>query len=182
MKEKAQAKLDNPANVDSVLAKRITFGNKLIDDLKCMPNSPPYANSILEAARYNKMRILEAHISNYSDDAGLRGQKINETDKGSGRSALHYLAYIGNAEVIQLLGATEQMKMTILDSRDRNAMHYAAIKGKSTTINTLFMLFKHHGGDFIRAKISPDFADIRKVPAELAKLGEEEKGQENIDP
>ena len=77
MKEKAENKLTNPANVDSVLAKRVNFGNKLIENLKAMPNPPPYSDSILEAARYNKMRILEAHISNYSDSNGIREQRIN---------------------------------------------------------------------------------------------------------
>ena len=32
----------------------------------------PYADSILEAARYNKMRILEAHVANYTDNGNIR--------------------------------------------------------------------------------------------------------------
>lgn len=43
-------------------------GNRLIENLQAMDNRPPYSNSILKAARYNKMRILEAHVANYSDD------------------------------------------------------------------------------------------------------------------
>lgn len=53
------------------------------------------------------MRILEAHVANFSDDSGIRAMKINETDLGTGRNALHYLAYLGNTEMIQLLGATD---------------------------------------------------------------------------
>ena len=112
------------------LSKRIVNGNKLIENLQAMTNPPPYADSILESARYNKMRILEAHISNYSDDQGVRAQRINETDPATGRNALHYLAYLGNRDVIELLGATDQLKMDVLDARDRTCMHYAAIRGK----------------------------------------------------
>ena len=67
MKEKAKAKLENPAGLEDKVAKRITNGNKLIENLKASPDPTPYADSILAAARYNKLRILEAHISYYSD-------------------------------------------------------------------------------------------------------------------
>ena len=154
----------------SKLSKRIVNGNKLIENLQAMENAPPYADSILESARYNKMRILEAHISNYSDDGGVRAQRINETDPATGRSALHYLAYLGNTDIIQLLGATDQLKMNGLDARDRTCMHYAAIKGKSTLINTLFLLFKSHGGVFRRAELDPEAKEQRGVPAELTDL------------
>ena len=52
------------------------------------------------AARFNKMRILEAHISTYSDAGGLREKKINETDPATGRNALHYLSYMANSDMI----------------------------------------------------------------------------------
>ena len=132
----------NPAGLEDKVAKRITNGNKLIENLKASPDPTPYADSILAAARYNKLRILEAHISYYSDTQGVRAQKINQSDIASGRSALHYLSYMGNSSMIQLLGATDQMKMFYLDSRDRTCMHYAAIKGKTSLINTIFLLFK----------------------------------------
>ena len=48
------------------------------------------------------------------------------------------------------------MRMNVLDGTDRTCMHYAAIKGNSTTINTIFLLFKSHGGVFQRAEISPE--------------------------
>ena len=52
------------------------------------------------------MRILEAHIAHYKDNEDLRGKKINETDPLTGRNALHYLSYIANTDMIQLLAAT----------------------------------------------------------------------------
>jgi len=53
------------------------------------------------------MRIMEALVSYYTDDHGVREKKINETDPGTGRNALHYLSYMANADMIQLLGATD---------------------------------------------------------------------------
>ena len=100
MKEKAKNKLENPANLDSKLQKRVNNGNKLIENLQSANTLTPYADSILMSARYNKMRILEAHVSNYSDDHGTRASKINETDKGTGRNALHYLSYMCNTDMI----------------------------------------------------------------------------------
>ena len=48
----------------------------------------------------------------------------------------------------------------MLDARDRTCLHYAAIKGKTNLINTLFMLYKEAGdrgagADFCRAYIDP---------------------------
>ena len=48
----------------------------------------------------------------------------------------------------------------MLDGRDRTCLHYAAIKGKTNLINTLFMLYKEAGdrgagADFCRAYIDP---------------------------
>jgi hypothetical protein len=69
----------------------------------------PYADSILRAAQFNKMRILEAFISYYKDDGFKREQKINETDPLTGRTALHYLSYMANADVIQFIAATGKL-------------------------------------------------------------------------
>lgn len=46
--------------------------------------------------------------------------------------------------------------MNVVDSRDRTCMHYAAIKGKSSLINTIFLLFKSFGGRMERAIIDPN--------------------------
>ena len=112
------------------------------------------------------MRILEAHISNYSDDRGIRAQRINETDPATGRNALHYLAYMANTDMIQLLGATDQMRMNVLDARDRNCMHYAAIKGKSTLVNTIFMF--HHSSQSTTAAVK---GIIYKSSGEIELVG-----------
>jgi ankyrin repeat protein len=169
MKEKGKPKTANAtkeSSLEAKMAKRISNGNKLITELLAAKNPAPYADSILAAAKYSKLRILEAFVSYYSDDQGHRANKINETDLATGRCALHYLAYMGNDNLIQLLGATDGMKMNILDAYDRTCMHYAAIRGGSTAINTIFLLFKSHGGAFKRAELDPNAAP---EPKSIAK-------------
>ena len=75
-------------------------GAKLVENLQAAEDVAPYADSILQAARYNKMRIMEALVSYYTDDHGVREKKINETDMGNGRNALHYLSYMANTDMI----------------------------------------------------------------------------------
>jgi hypothetical protein len=72
MKEKSIKKIENPSGLDDNLTKRINMGNRLIENLQAAQDPAPYADSILASARFNKMRILEAHISNYSDSMGIR--------------------------------------------------------------------------------------------------------------
>lgn len=100
MKEKAQEKKDNPAGMDKSVAKRINNGLKLVEKLQKVKHPAPYADSILKAAEYNKMRILEALISYYQDEMGIRTKRINATDPANGRNALHYLSYMANTEMI----------------------------------------------------------------------------------
>ena len=69
------------------------------------------------------------------------------------------------------------MKLNTLDARDRTCMHYAAIKGKQSLINTLFLLFKTGGGVMERAFIDPEAKEIGQVPKELTEL---EKLNEDI--
>lgn len=62
--------------------------------------------------------------------------------------------------MIQLLGVTDQLHLNVLDARDRTCMHYAAIKGKSSVINALFMLNRQSGGQLLtRAEIDPTYVE-----------------------
>lgn len=116
------------------------------------------------------MRILEALISFYSDNDGTRAQRTNEFHPATGRVALHYLCYMANKDMILMLSAVDQMKMNLLDARDRTCLHYAAIRGKSKLISTLVLLFKSHGGKFERTAIDPDAKVVTRVPNEFAKI------------
>ena len=57
--------------------------------------------------------------------------------------------------------------MKVLDSRDRTCLHYAAIKGGTTLINTLFMLNKGNQQVMDRAFIDKDFQDVKMAPKEV---------------
>lgn len=135
-------------NIEDIYMKRVENGMKLVAGLFTLQSVPPYARSVLEAARYGKMRILEALVSNSEHDEspeGSRSSLINEIDNLTGRSALHFLSYAGETDMIQVLAATDLLKINMLDARDRTCMHYAAIKGDSSLINCLFMLYKQLG-------------------------------------
>ena len=54
---------NNPSNLEIKLIKRIENGERLLAGLKKLPQVPPYATSILEAAKFGKIRVLEAHLS-----------------------------------------------------------------------------------------------------------------------
>ena len=75
MKEKAKKQREKAAKVSGVdarIEKRRANGNKLIEKLQAKEDPAPYADSIMLAARYNKMRVLEALISFYDDNSGIR--------------------------------------------------------------------------------------------------------------
>ena len=70
-----------------------------------------------------------------------RSRFINETDT-KGRTALHYLCYENALDMVQLLASTNLLRLHLVDTFDRNCMHYAAIRGGSKLLNCLFMLYK----------------------------------------
>ena len=145
IKTKAEQSKKNPMNIEDIYMKRVENGMKLVAGLFALPQVPPYATSVLAAARYGKWRILEALVSNSEHDESAEGPRsalINEIESETGRSALHFLAYAGETDMIQMLAATDLLKLNLLDARDRTCMHYAAIKGDSSLINCLFMLYK----------------------------------------
>ena len=63
--------------MNKFVAKRINDGIRLIEDLRKKKNPAPYADSILAAAMYNKIRIVEALIQYYSDEGMVRTKRIN---------------------------------------------------------------------------------------------------------
>jgi hypothetical protein len=55
---------------------------------------PFYANSLLQSARYNKYKVLEAHLSVLDSDARLT--VVDKAEESSGRTPLMFAAYYGN--------------------------------------------------------------------------------------
>ena len=81
--------------------------------------------------------------------------------------------------MIQLLGVTDQLKLNVLDSRDRTCMHYAAIRGKSTLINALFMLNEQYGDVLARVEVDPNYVEeplvtkLKEFNEDINQLNEE---------
>jgi ankyrin repeat protein len=72
------------------------------------------------------------------DDAKKRG--VNEVDK-FGRSAVFYAAYYGNVEALELLTVSDAL-LSLVDTRHRTPLHYAAMTDNSKVIEAIFIGFK----------------------------------------
>lgn len=101
MKEKALMAKNNPTNLERALVKRISYGERKLAALRKQNPKPPYADSVLAAAKYGEERILEALLSsNDSLNDTQRTEYINETEESTGRSALHYLCYSAETDMV----------------------------------------------------------------------------------
>ena len=114
--------------------------------------------------------VLEDLLAYYTEYDKMRSQKINETDPKSGRNSLHYLCYMAKSEMVQTLGAFDELHMNVLDGQDRTCMHYAAIKGNSDIITTLVLLFKTNGGMFFRSKMDNTKKEERKLDEQFKNM------------
>lgn len=72
--------------------------------LKAQDPAPVYALSVLEAARHNKTKVLEAHLSLLAGDE--RVNACNSSDP-EGRTPAHFTAFYGNLDGLELLCASE---------------------------------------------------------------------------
>ena len=142
----------------------------LIQEEEKKANTPPYDMSVLEATMSRYITALEDLLVYYTEYSKMRAQKINETDPNTGRNSLHYLCYLANSEMVQTLGAFDELQMNVLDGRDRTCMHYAAIKGNSDIITTLVLLFKGNGGMFFRSKVDNTKKEERKQDEQFKNM------------
>lgn len=120
------------------ISKRIETSKKLIDRLKQVSIPPPYADSILQSAIFNKSRVLEAHLSITNDD--YRKRLVDEVDQ-YGRSALFYSCFYGNLESVELLAAAD-CSINLTDCRHRTALHYAAMTDNPKIVESVFVSFR----------------------------------------
>jgi len=70
-----------------------------------MENPPVYARSILQSARHNKTKVLEAHLSIVAGTN--RVELVNQAEKSTGRNALMFACYYGNLTSVELLAASD---------------------------------------------------------------------------
>ena len=59
-----------------------------------MDKVPPYAESLLESARFNKAKVLEAHLTLIAGDDRIL--TVNKAESKVGRTALMFASYYGN--------------------------------------------------------------------------------------
>jgi ankyrin repeat protein len=103
---------------------RIERNQAFIDKLQSMETPPPYAKSILQAARHNKTKVLEAHLSVVS--GAERIAMVNQAELSTGRTALMFACFYGNLSAVELLAASDA-NFWFVDNKGRSCMHYATI-------------------------------------------------------
>ena len=70
-----------------------------------MEKPPAYARSILQSARHNKVKVLEAHLSVVSGSD--RVNLVNEAEEATARTALMFACYFNNLDAVELLAASD---------------------------------------------------------------------------
>lgn len=72
-----------------------------------MPNPPPYSDNLLQSARFNKGKVLEAHLTLMAGEDRLN--TVNQAESSGGRTALMYAAYYENIDSVEYLAASDAM-------------------------------------------------------------------------
>ena len=137
VKEQQEKKFDAAARtVEAQIQARIDKNRAFIDRLKAMDNPPPYADSLLHSARFNKGKVLEAHLTLTAGND--RVLSVNKAEKETGRTSLMFSSYYGNLDAVEFLAASDAVAH-IIDKRGRSCLHYAAINDSAQLIETIFL-------------------------------------------
>ena len=70
-----------------------------------MSPTPPYADSLLQSARFNKTKVTEAHLTLVAGQE--RVSIVNKAEKEAGRTALMFASYYGNVDSVEFLAASD---------------------------------------------------------------------------
>ena len=140
LKEVQQQKLDAATRtVESQIQARIDKNKQFIATLQGMAKPPPYASSLLQSARHNKGKVLEAHLTIMAGDE--RVKLVNLAEKETGRNSLMFASFYQNLDAVEFLLASDAVPQ-LVDQQGRSAMHYAAINDNAKLIETLFLVAK----------------------------------------
>ena len=90
---------------------------------------------MLQAAKHDKGKVLEAHISLLKDSE--RAKRLDAADS-NGRTCAIFSAYYSNVESIELLAASDATFNTF-DKFGRTCLHYACMHDNSKVINVIFL-------------------------------------------
>ena len=70
-----------------------------------MQNPPPYATSLLQSARHNKGKVVEAHLTIMAGEERI--SKVNMAEAETGRSSLMFASFYSNLDAVELLAASD---------------------------------------------------------------------------
>ena len=91
--------------VEGQIQARIDRNRVFIDKLKAMDNPPPFADSLLQSARFNKGKVLEAHLTLMAGND--RVKNVNKAEAEVGRTALMFASYYCNTDAVEFLAASD---------------------------------------------------------------------------
>ena len=75
--------------------------------LRALDNPPPFANSLLQSARFNKGKVIEAHLTLMAGQD--RVAKVNKAESDAGRTSMMFSSYYGNTDAVEFLAASDAM-------------------------------------------------------------------------
>ena len=127
--------MEQMAKFEVEIQKRIERNRMFIQKLQQCENPPLYAFSALEAAKHDKGKVWEAHISLLKD--ADRAKMLDAADY-NGRTCAMFAAYYSNLESIELLAASDAT-FSAFDKFGRTCLHYASMQDNSKVINIIFM-------------------------------------------
>ena len=91
--------------VENQIQQRIDQNRAFIDKLQGMEKPPPFASSLLQAARYNRPKIVEAHLTLMAGEERIR--LVNTGEKSTGRTSLMFASFYANLDSVELLAASD---------------------------------------------------------------------------
>jgi ankyrin repeat protein len=103
----------------------------------------------LQAAKHNKTKVLEAHLSVVAGTERI--ELVNQAEKASGRTALMFASYYSNLTSVELLAASDA-RFQLIDNKGRCCLHYAAINDNQKLIETIFLMSKTSDGSVAQPK------------------------------
>lgn len=128
-----------------------------------MDKPPAYSRSILQSARHNKLKVLEAHLSIIAGQERI--EAVNQAELATGRNALMFACFYANLSAVELLAASDA-SFFLTDSKGRCCLHYAAMNDDQKLIETLFLMAKTSPGT-----VEPTKLFEKDAPTEDDDLG-----------
>ena len=73
--------------------------------MQAVKDPPPYATSLLQSARHNKGKVVEAHLTIIAGEERI--SKVNIAEKETGRNSLMFTSFYANLDAVEFLLASD---------------------------------------------------------------------------